>query len=178
MSTLSKLIDLVQQPWLLHTVLVLAAVWVLLNLVCLVFGALGLYLPGKKSQKAPYWPAFLPGGQVWYTLHLAEKPRLARHAVGLLWWIPALLAGAAAAVIWAAELYLTGKAGVLLLLAVAVFLLLVALGMYILLRQMEFRVLFARMEKSAFRILALVGAVVGIPLHRIVLFLGRDRYFK
>lgn len=178
MSTLSKLINLVQQPWLFRTVAVWAVVWVLLNLTCLVFGALGLYLVGEKKKKTPCWPAFLPGGQVWYTLQLCEKPRLAKRAVVLIWWIPALLVCAAAAVIWAAEFYLIGQGGVLLLLVLAVVFMLPVLGMYILLHALEFRVLFPRVENKAVRSLAVVGAVLGIPLHRIVLFFERDRCFK
>ena len=96
----------------------------------------------------------------------------------MIWWIPALLVCAAAAVIWAAEFYFIGQAGVLLLLGLAFLLIIVAVGMYILLHCLEFRVLFARIENKAVRSLAIVGAVLVIPLHRIVLFFERDRYFK
>ncbi|MBQ8894864.1 MAG: hypothetical protein IJ043_10720 [Clostridia bacterium] len=178
METLSKLIDLVQKPWIFKTALVLFLGWLLLNIVCWIFGAVGLYTIGRRKGLKPYLPAFLPGGQVWYTLHLAEKDRLAKRAELLLWWCPTLVAVAGMAVLWAAVQYLDGGGMVLVLLGLAVALLVVALVLYIWLRGLEFRGLSRIFKNQTAWTISLVGTVLGVPVQRLLLFVGRFGYMK
>jgi hypothetical protein len=175
MDLLFKIVDLVQQPWLIKTVLTLACCWVAMNMVCWVFGALALYKKGKAKACKPYLPAFIPGGQVWYTLQLAGESSAANRAEHLLWWCPTLVIAAGADVVWSAVHYLQGgRATVLYMLALAVLLLLAAVALYVWIRVLEFKALGRLLENKTFWIIALVGTVLVIPVQRILLFIKKS----
>ena len=178
METLSKLINFAQRPATTWCVLILAACWLALNVACLVLGAIALRTLGKKVKCEPYLPAFFPGGQVYYTLLLAKKERLARRAEVLIWWFPAPVSVAAAAVVWAAFLYLNGNSFVLVLLGLAVLLLAVALVLYIWIRGLELRGLSRIFKNKKAWLISVVGCVLGIPVQRVLLFVGRENYLK
>ncbi len=178
MSSLSKLINLIQQPWLHRAVIIAAACWLAVGLVCCVFGAIGLYTVGCRAKQKPYFPAFFPGGQVKYTLLLAEEKPRARRAELLMWWCPVLVVAGGAAIVWAAYYYVTGNALRLYTsLVLAVLLLAVALAFYICVRVLEFRGL-SRLLKRWEWILSLIGIVFCVPIQRILLFAERNNILK
>lgn len=179
MRKISKLLMLVKNnPWLIKGALILIALWVVLNLICLILGAVGLYTLGKKKGCKPYIAAFLPGGQICYTLRLAGKERLARRAEVLVWWLLTLIVCAGVALIWAVTQYLCVAGGVKLLLAAFAALMLGALVLYVWLRRLELRGLSRVFKDKAAWILSLVGCVIGIPIQRVLLFIGRHAYMK
>lgn len=172
MDLLFSIVHLVQQPWLIKTLLILICCWVAMNLVCWVFGAIALYKMGKSKECRPYLPAFFPGGQVWYTLRLAGESRPAERAEHLLWWCPTLVIAACADVVWAAVRYLQGnRVTVLYMLALAVLMLLAAVALYVWIRVLEFKALKQLLNNKTFWIIALVGTVLVVPVQRILLFI-------
>lgn len=178
MSVLSRLINLIQQPWLHRVVIISAACWLAVGLVCCVFGAMGLYVIGRRVEQKPYFPAFFPGGQVQYTLLLAKEEQRAQRAELLMWWCPVLVVAGGAGIVWAAYYYVTGNALRLYTsLVLAVLLLAVALVFYICVRVLELRGLLPILKRWEW-ILSLIGTVFGVPIQRILLFSERNNILK
>lgn len=170
MEFISQLINLIKQPWLLTGALFAMGGWLVLSIACCVFGAVAFYAMGRAKELKPYLPAFLPGGQIWYTLKLTGKDRDAHLAEHLLWWCPALMAAALAVVAWAAYYYLDEAFAVVWwLLALMAILAVLALVAYVWVRVLEFRVLFGLLKRWEWYI-SLVGTLFLIPLQRIILF--------
>ncbi len=173
MEFVSRMINLIRQPWLLDVLLAVMIGWLVLGVICCVFGAIGLSEQGRKKEIKPYFPAYLPGGQIWYTLKLYGKERDVRIAEQLLLWCPAVAVGALASVAWAAYYYLADAFGVVWwLLAFAVVLCLLVLAAYVWARVLELRVLFPLLKRWEW-ILSLVGSIFLIPVQRIILFAER-----
>lgn len=179
METISKMIEIVQQPATIRSVLTACAGWLILNLICWIIGAAGLLSLGRKVQLESRLPAYLPGGQIWYTLKLAGHDRAALWAGHLIWWCPVLILGAGAAIIWAAAEYLANGGNLVFwLLGLAALLLLAALAAYVAVRVLEFRALLPIFRYYPAWILALIGTLFFVPLQRILLFFGREAYLS
>lgn len=173
MELLSKLIHLTQNAQLIKAVLLIGDSWLALNLICWMLGAIGLSAMGRKKHLTPRLPAYLPGGQIWYTLKLAGHPT--KQIEHLLWWCPTLTFAAVAALLWGIVLYL-GQGGTALfgLLGLALLLLIIALVFYILIREMELRAVGSLLRSKPLFALAVIGTVLGVPIQRVLLFGGRN----
>ncbi len=179
MSVVSKLVNFIQQPWLLKAVLIAAIFWLAAGLICCILGAFGLYAIGRKKRVRPYFPAFFPGGQVRYTLLLAGDGRRARLAEQLMWWCPVVVLAGVTGVVWGAYYYIATDDSVRLYasLVLAAMLAVVALGLYIGVRVMEFRALSKLLNRGQW-IAALIGTVFLVPVQRILLFTERNHIIK
>ncbi len=176
MGILSKLINLIRQSGLMQGLLAAAIGWLVLGIVCCVFGAAAFYTVGRKKGIKPYLPAFLPGGQIWYTLKLAGKDRAAGVAEHLMWWCPALLTTGGAALIWAAYFYILDSWGAFFGLVIpGVLLLLTMVGFYISVRVMELRGLWVLLNRWQWAV-SLIGTLVALPIQRIILFAKRNQW--
>ncbi len=170
---ISRMINLIRQPWFQDSVLAAIISWLVLSVICCVFGAVVLSKQGEKKGIKPSFPAYLPGGQIWHTLKLCGKGQDVRIVEQLLLWCPAVVVGALASVAWAAYYYLSDAyAAVWVLLALCVLLLLLVLAAYVWARVLELRALFPLLKRWEW-ILSLVGAVFLIPVQRVILFAER-----
>lgn len=173
MEIISRMINLIRQPWLLDVLLAAMIGWLVLGVICCVFGAVVLSEQGKKKGIKPYFPAYLPGGQIWHTLKLCGKDQDVRIVEQLLLWCPAVTVGALASVAWAAYYYLSDAFAVVwVLLALCVLLLLLVLTAYVWARALELRALFPLLKRWEW-ILSLVGSIFMIPVQRLILFVER-----
>lgn len=170
MAAIMKGIELLRQYDLLKIALILGSVWLFLNLTCWILGAAGLYAAGRRKGETRFFPAFIPGGQIWYTLRLAGENRLAGWAEIFLWWCPTCAVAGVTAAVWGAVRYLDN--GSLLLLGLAAVLFAAALILYVLCRYLELKGLLRLLPRSAWWI-SLVGTILGIPVQRVFLFAGR-----
>lgn len=172
MELVSKLLNLIEQNGLLHLLLAAVLCWLVLALACFIFGAAALYGTGSKKGLKPYLPAFLPGGQIWYTLKLAGRARAARRVEHFLWWCPALIALGGAAIVWSAYFYiLDAWGGFFALVIPGVLLLLVAVAFYICVRVAELKCLW-KMLKGWQWGFSLIGTLLLLPIQRVFLFIA------
>lgn len=170
MQLISKLLNLIEQAGLLRGLLIAAVCWLVVAFFCCALGAVALYGTGRKKGLKPYLPAFLPGGQIWYTLKLAGRNRSARTAEHLMWWCPALVVCGGAAIMWSAYFYVLDIWGGFFGLVIpGILILLAALILYVCVRVMELKCLW-KMLKGWQWALSLVGTLLFLPIQRILLF--------
>ncbi len=173
MALIGKLIDILQQKWLIHLLAVVLIIWLSLHLFCWLCGALAMAPRMKKKGLKPRIAAFLPGWQSWSELQLLHRERQSKAMAALVWWGNALAMAGAAATIWAAVCYLHELVfGVFILLILALFLWIAALVIYIRYRAIEYDGLKEFFPQRPMRMITLLGMVLAIPLHRILLMLG------
>ena len=140
MELVSKLLNLIEQNGLLRLLAVAVLCWLVAALACCILGAAALYGTGRKKGRRPYLPAFLPGGQIWYTLKLAGRTRAARMVEHFLWWCPALIALGGAAIVWSAYFYILDTWGAFFALVIpGAILVLTAVAFYICVRVAELK---------------------------------------
>ena len=155
------------------SLLAIGLIWLGLNLLCWVLGAIGLRSLGRKARVYPLYTACYPNGQIYYTLRLDRKERLARSTAWLIWWSLVLIAVSIACLTWSAVFYLQGTqvlwSGILV--AIAVIALMLALIFYIGMRMLEFQALEHLLKNKVILAICVIGTIVAIPLQRIFLFI-------
>lgn len=172
MELVSKVLNLIEQNGLLQQLLIAVLCWLVLALACCILGAVALYGTGRKKGLKPYLPAFLPGGQIRYTLLLAGRARAARRVEHFLWWCPALVALGGAAIVWSAYFYILDAWGAFFALVIpGVILVLVALAFYICVRVAELKCLWKMLKGWQWGI-SLVGTLLLLPIQRVFLFIA------
>lgn len=148
-------------------------IWLGLNLICWVLGAIGLRALGRKAGVYPLYTACYPNGQIYYTLRLDHKERLARRTAWLIWWSMVLVAVSITCLVWAAVFHLQGTqvlwGGILV--AIAVIALMLALIFYMGMRMLEFQALNRLLKNKAVLAICVIGTIFAVPLQRIFLFI-------
>ncbi len=148
-------------------------IWMILGVFCLFFGALALIPAGRRKGIRSYLSACLPGGQIWYTLKVAERNNTARRVEHLLWWTPALAFFGAAAAVWAFYFYSCAVWGAVLALVPVAFLsLILVIIFYIWIRVLEFRGL-NRLLHGWQLVFSVMGTIFFVPIQRLMLFWER-----
>ena len=169
MELVSKLINFVGRNGWLMDLLFAAALWLVWGLILCVVGAVALYRAGRSKGLKPYFAAFLPWTQIFYTLRLAERERLARIAEHFLWWCPVLVITAGAGAVWAAYFYvLNNTAYFLWTLIPSIVLAASAVGLYIALRVMELIGLRCLLKNWQWGI-SVAGTLLALPVQRLFL---------
>lgn len=156
-----------------NILLVIGLVWLGLNLICWVLGAIGLRSLGRRVGVYPLYTACYPNGQIYYTLRLAHKERLARRTAWLIWWSLVLVVISLTCLIWSAVFYLQAIYPLwgMLLVITAVLALMIALIFYIGMRMLEFQALHQLLKNKAILTVCAIGTIVAVPLQRIFLFI-------
>ncbi len=173
MSLIFKLLRAISNGSAFKILLMIGLVWLALNLVCWVLGAIGLRSLGRKARVYPLYIACYPNGQIYYTLRLTHKEQLARRTAWLIWWSLVLMALSAACLIWAAVFHLQAIYPLwgLLLVMIAVLALMIALIFYIGMRMLEFQALHRLLKNKAILAICVIGTIFAVPLQRIFLFI-------
>ena len=173
MDKILSLLSWIGQTNFFRVVMGVTALWGILGLTCIVFGAVALIPAGRRKEIRPYLFALLPGAQIWYTIRLTGNTHSARKAEYLLWWTPALALTGITITVWAVYFYSCQLWGAVLALAPVAFLMLVLVTVfYIFVRVLEFQGL-DRLLKRWQIALSVVGTVFFIPVQRVMLFLER-----
>lgn len=172
MSLIFKLLGAILNGSAFKILLVIGLTWLGLNMICWVLGAIGLRSLGRKAGVYPLYTACYPNGQIYYTLRLTHKERLARRTAWLIWWSLVLVALSLACLIWAAVFHLQAIHPLLglLLVMVAVLALMIALIFYIGMRMLEFQALHKLLKNKAVLTVCAIGTIFAVPLQRIFLF--------
>ncbi|MBR2013045.1 MAG: hypothetical protein IJ995_02385 [Clostridia bacterium] len=173
MGLIFKLLRAILNGSAFKILLVIGLVWLGLNLVCWVLGAIGLRSLGRRAGVYPLYTACYPNGQIYYTLRLTHKERLARRTAWLIWWSLVLVALSAACLIWAAVFYLQAIYPLwgILLVFTAVLALMIALIFYIGMRMLEFQALHRLLKNKAILTVCVIGTIFAVPLQRIFIFI-------
>ena len=173
MSLIFKLLRAILNGSAFKILLMVGLIWLALNTVCWVLGAIGLRSLGRRAGVYPLYTACYPNGQIYYTLRLTHKERLARRTAWLIWWSLVLVALSAACLIWAAVFHLQAIHPLLglLLVMVAVLALMIALIFYIGVRMLEFQALHKLLKNKAILAVCVIGTIFAVPLQRIFIFI-------
>ncbi|MBQ7971564.1 MAG: hypothetical protein IJ294_04360 [Clostridia bacterium] len=173
MSLIFKLLRAILNGSAFKILLMVGLIWLALNTVCWVLGAIGLRSLGRRAGVYPLYTACYPNGQIYYTLRLTHKERLARRTAWLIWWSLVLVALSAACLIWAAVFHLQAIHPLLglLLVMVAVLALMIALILYIGVRMLEFQALHKLLKNKAILAVCVIGTIFAVPLQRIFIFI-------
>ncbi len=173
MSLIFKLLRAILNGSAFKILLMVGLIWLALNTVCWVLGAIGLRSLGRRAGVYPLYTACYPNGQIYYTLRLTHKERLARRTAWLIWWSLVLVALSAACLIWAAVFHLQAIHPLwgMLLVMVAVLALMIALIFYIGMRMLEFQALHRLLKNKAILTVCTIGTIFAVPLQRIFIFI-------
>ena len=173
MSLIFKLLRAILNGSAFKILLMVGLIWLALNTVCWVLGAIGLRSLGRRAGVYPLYTACYPNGQIYYTLRLTHKERLARRTAWLIWWSLVLVALSAACLIWAAVFHLQAIHPLwgMLLVIIAVLALMIALIFYIGMRMLELRALHRLLKNKAILTVCTIGTIFAVPLQRIFIFI-------
>ena len=162
MSLIFKLLRAILNGSAFKILLMVGLIWLALNTVCWVLGAIGLRSLGRRAGVYPLYTACYPNGQIYYTLRLTHKERLARRTAWLIWWSLVLVALSAACLIWAAVFHLQAIHPLwgMLLVIIAVLALMI-----------EFQALHRLLKNKAILTVCTIGTIFAVPLQRIFIFI-------
>ena len=173
MRLIFKLLSALLNGSAFKVLLMIGLIWLGLNLICWVLGAIGLRALGRRAGVFPLYTACYPNGQIYYTLRLTHKERLARRTAWLIWWSLVLVAISITCLIWSAVFHLQAIHPMwsTLLVIVAVVALLIASMFYIGMRMLEFQALEKLLKNKGILFICFIGTLVSVPLQRIFLFI-------
>ena len=173
MSLIFKLFSAVSNGSAVKVPAVIGLVWLALNILCWVSGAIGLRSLGRRARVYPLYTACYPIGQIYYTLRLARMEWLARRTAWLIWWSLVPVAVSVACLTWSAVFHLQSIRPLLglFLVLIAVLALMIALIFYISVRMLEFQALQKLLKNKAILAICIIGTIFAIPLQRIFLFI-------
>ncbi len=173
MSLIFKLLSALLTTSAVKVLPAIGLVWLALNILCWVPGAIGLRSLGRRAGVYPLYTACYPNGQIYYTLRLARMEWLARRTAWLIWWSLVPVAVSVACLTWSAVFHLQAVRPLfgLALVFIAVFALMIALIFYISVRMLEFQALQKLLKNKAILAICIIGTIFAIPLQRIFLFI-------
>lgn len=173
MRLIFKLLSALLNGSAFKVLLMIGLIWLGLNLICWVLGAIGLRALGRRAGVFPLYTACYPNGQIYYTLRLTHKERLARRTAWLIWWSLVLVAISITCLIWSAVFHLQAIHPMwsTLLVIIAVVALLIASMFYIGMRMLEFQALEKLLKNKGILFICFIGTLVAVPLQRIFLFI-------